>query len=104
MRPRGEIRAAVVNAFPASGQGAATWRDVAATLHQRGVINAEARGEVRLVKKAVENAVQARELQPEGGTVRVAGSYRPMTRYARRSNWATATTGQLDCVMQNWLR
>lgn len=104
MRPRGEIRAAVVDAFPPSGQGAATWRDVAAALHRRGVINAEARGEIRLVKKAVENAVQACELQREGGTVRVPGSYRPMTRYARRSNCATATTGQLDCVMQTWLR
>ncbi|MBB2485421.1 hypothetical protein H5407_09295 [Mitsuaria sp. WAJ17] len=93
-----------MDAFPPSGQGAATWRDVAALLHLKGVINADARGEVRLVKKAVENAVQARELMPEGGTVRVPGSYRPMRRYARSSNWATATTGQLDCVMQTWLR
>lgn len=101
MRPRGEIRAAVVDACPASGQGAATWRDVAAMLHQRGVINAEARGEVRLVKKAVENAVQARELQ-RIDSARVPGSRRPMARYARRTNWVTSTTGQLDGVMRAW--
>lgn len=59
-RPRSEIREALVSAF--IERGAATWR---AVLPATGA-DARSRSEVLLVRRTVENMVQAGELAPCG--------------------------------------
>ncbi len=86
MRPAGEIRAALREAFPPAGQGHATWRDALAVLAQRKLVDPAAPSECRLVRQTVKNMRAAGELRP-GPPVRVQGSRRPMVAYAR--NWAT---------------
>lgn len=76
-RPRSPLVQALREIVLARGDAAATWRDLAQALAGRGLINAGARAEVRLVRLTVENMATRGELQ-RAGTVRVPGSRRPM--------------------------
>lgn len=101
MRPSGEIRQVMIQAAQvlAEKQGGATWRDMAQwALDQRVCVGIVA------VRRTVENMARAGVLAPVD-TVRRPHSRRPMVRYAPRAeNWATATTGSLDCVLRSWGR
>lgn len=104
MRPKGDIRQAVESCIPLSGQGdAVTWRDVAAQLHSRRLVDCNAPSEVRIVRRTVENMATAGEVLRVGKRA-VPGARRQMTTYARQSSWATAPFGNdLGGVMRSWI-
>lgn len=90
MRPAGEIRAALRSAF--AERGHATWREVLPACP----VNVAAPAEVMLVRRTVENMVQARELV-NVGTSREAGSRVARTLY----ELAAAQDGQAPaCAVQ----
>ncbi len=106
MRPAGEIREALRGCFPERGQGVATWYDALNALGARQLVNPAAPGERKLVRKTVENMVQAGELQ-KAEPVRVPGSRRPMTGYARGwvTNWGAGSSQggtELGLVVAGW--
>jgi len=80
MRPAGSIRAALREVVQPGTL--MTWREMAQKLNERHVVNVQAPSELRLVQETVKNMVKAGELNPED-EIRVDGSKRPMTRYAR---------------------
>lgn len=82
MRPAGDIRLALRDCFPLQGEGAATWHHALAALGLRKLVNPAAPGERKLVRRTVENMLQAAELVPVE-PVRVEGSRRPAMGYAR---------------------
>jgi hypothetical protein len=83
MRPAGEIRDALRRhgCFPPPEAGSATWRDALAELGRLKIVNPQAPSERKLVRQAVENMVQAGEIQ-KAEPKRVAGSRRPMMGYS----------------------
>ena len=105
MRPAGEIRAALRSAF--AERGHATWREVLPACP----VNAHARSEVMLVRRTVENMVQAGELV-RAGAAKTAGSrawravYELAAYDAANEAWASAPgTGHeaLQDVTRGWL-
>lgn len=83
MRPRSSIRQAALACFPEGrAEAACTWRDAADALHRQQLLDAAAPSELRLVRKAVRNAVQAGELARVGSR-KVAGACKPMATYIR---------------------
>nr|WP_316642867.1 hypothetical protein [uncultured Roseateles sp.] len=107
MRPAGAIRQALAACIPVAcvpmpKLGAMTWRDAAQALQGQGLVNTQAPGEARLVKKTMENMVQAGQLQ-RVGSVTVPGSRRQMAAYARPGPWV-ANTASLDGVFRAWIR
>lgn len=103
MRPRSSIRQAALQCVPQPAPGEATdgvtWRDVAAALAQRSLLNPAAPAELRLVKRALWNARQAGELARVGAR-RVQGSCKPMATYVRLAEQPQHTLG-FD-LMQAW--
>jgi hypothetical protein len=103
MRPRGEVRRAVEGCIPLDAKDAVTWRDVAAALHQREVINIDAPAEVKLVRKTVENMAMAAQVKKVGSRA-VPGSRRAMSTYARANGWMSGAGGaELGSVMHCWV-
>jgi hypothetical protein len=84
MRPRGSIRQALQEHLQAAEQGA-TWHDLALRLEAAGLINTAAPGEMRLVRRAVENMVKAGEAERLPGTARRAWARRPLRLYGARA-------------------
>jgi len=105
MRPRGAVRKAVSEFFADEGTRA-SWRCLAAKLSECGLIDDKAPSELRLVRKAVENAKQAGEIEPKGGEVRACWSRRPLKLYGARKAVPPATARQasaeLAALIGNW--
>lgn len=106
MRPRGEVREAVVAAMSALGEQQAlpaTWRDLLphVAAHVPGLSPASP-ADVRMVRKTVENMAFAGEIERQGSK-KVQGVARPMTAYKPRSKgWVRQGTTMLDGVMRGW--
>lgn len=102
MRPVGEIRVALPGCFPMVGEGRATWHAALEALGLRKLVNPAAPGERKLVRRTVENMVQAGELVPVE-PVRVDGSRRPAMGYARPAGQMAADPGiSLAQVLTAW--
>lgn len=101
MRPPGEIREALRSAFAVRGH--ATWAEVLPAVP----VNLAAPSEVRLVRRTVENMVQAGELVRSGAS-KCAGSrvWRAVYELADADDaWAEPGTGvqALQDVTRGWL-
>jgi hypothetical protein len=102
-RPRSHLVQALREIVLARGDVAATWRDLAQALAGRGLINAAARAEVRLVRDTAQYMEALGELQ-RVGTVRVAGSRRPMVAWVAGQDAPVQRALALPDVMRCWGR
>jgi hypothetical protein len=91
MRPRGEIRTALVSAAEQLGDQCFTWRDLAVT----------AQVGFAVAKQYAVDMRRAGELEPSG-TRKVPHARRPMVTYRRRSGFVNAPLATLDGVLRAW--
>ena len=93
MRPRSEVRQALVQAY--AEHGAMSWRDALA----HAPVNPFSPAEARLVQHTVENMARSGELAAFD-TVRLPGARRPLTRYAAPP--PDANCAALERAVKSW--